>query len=245
MLKRLGFVCGASAALGVYEFCLRPRAARWGATDEELDGLWPGDELVAAPVYSATHAITIHAPADAVWPWLVQIGQDRAGYYSYSWLENLFGADIHNRLKIIPEFQTRQVGDEVWMAPKHKYGGQARMIVGRLDPGRAMVLIPPAPLTCDPATQQVRAEGVWALIVHPIDKNTTRLICRGLGERKSTFSARFWEYAFWEPAHFIMERKMMKTIKALAERSWSSTQRAPIEECLHRGQIAVEERSCF
>jgi hypothetical protein len=93
------------------------------------------------------------------------------------------------------------------------------MIVGRLDPGRAMVLIPPEPVSDDPVTQQKCAEGCWALIVEPLSETTTRLICRGVSKRKPSFSGRFWEYVFWEPAHFIMERKMMKSIKALAEQA--------------------------
>jgi hypothetical protein len=166
-----------------------------------------------------THALTIDAPAESVWPWLVQIGQDRAGYYSYSWLENLFGAEMRNKLAIIPEYQALNVGDNVWMAPKHKYGGQARMIVGRLDPGRAIVLIPPTSGNRDPFTQQMYADSIWALILDPVSENKTRLACRGLSERKRTLHERFWEHTFWEPAHFIMERKMMKTVKVLAEGS--------------------------
>jgi hypothetical protein len=210
-------VTGASAvvALTAYELWIRPWAARWGATGEELRRHWPGDEFVTAAAETVTHAITINAPASSVWPWILQIGQDRAGYYSYSWLENLFGAQIHNILRIVPEFQIRSEGDDVWMAPKHKYGGQARMVIASLDSGRAMVLVPPVSAGHLPGDQP--AEGTWSFIVEPIDATTTRLILRGRSGPKRNVRARFWNHVFWEPAHFIMERKMMMTIKALAE----------------------------
>lgn len=205
---------------------IRPWAARWGATDEELRRRWPGDEFVPNAVQTVTHGITITAPASSVWPWIIQIGQDRAGYYSYSWLENLFGAEIHNILRIVPEFQTRSVGDDVWMAPKHKYRGQARMVVVRLDSGRAMVLGSPG--TAGTFTDQP-AEGTWAFIVEPVNATTTRMILRGRSGPRRNFSARFWNHVFWEPAHFIMERKMMMTIKAVAEQphnaKWGLTPR--------------------
>ena len=70
-----------------------------------------------------------------MWLWILQIGQNRTGYNSYSWLDNLFGAEIHNISRIVPEFQIRSAGDDVWMEPKHKYRGQARMVVARLDSG--------------------------------------------------------------------------------------------------------------
>ena len=158
-------VGGLSALVGLtaYELWIRPWAARWGATAEELRRSWPGDEFVPDAVQTATHAITINAPASSVWPWILQIGQDRAGYYSYSWLENLFGAEIRNILRIVPEFQTRSVGDDVWMAPKHKYRGQARMVVARLDSGRSMVLT--SPEQSGTLDRNQTAEGTWSFIL--------------------------------------------------------------------------------
>jgi hypothetical protein len=79
-----------------YWFGLRPWHIRWGATDDELARPLPGDEIVPRPRKWSTRAITIDAPAEVVWPWLVQIGQGRGGLYSYDWLENLAGCDIHS-----------------------------------------------------------------------------------------------------------------------------------------------------
>src|SRR4051794_28841535 len=80
----------------LYKGALRPWMYRWGATDDEVTAKLPGDELIAATGPSTTRAVTIDAPVADVWPWLVQIGEDRAGFYSYSWLERAVGAHIHN-----------------------------------------------------------------------------------------------------------------------------------------------------
>ena len=86
----------AGVAIAAYIVGVRPWHRRWGATPEEVTRPLPGDGLVAEPVTSATHAITIGAPAGAIWPWLVQLGQNRGGFYSYEWLENLAGCQMRN-----------------------------------------------------------------------------------------------------------------------------------------------------
>ena len=98
----------------LYVVVARPRINHWGATDQEHRATWPGDHLVAQPSFVWTNAITIRAPAAQVWPWLVQLGQGRGGLYSYDWLENLIGCDVHSTDRILPPFQTPlQVGDRV------------------------------------------------------------------------------------------------------------------------------------
>ena len=102
----------------LYILLARPRQLRWGATDQERDDSLPGDELVANADLSATRAITIRASADQVWPWIAQLGQGRGGFYSYDFLENLIGCDIHSADRIVPEWQHVAVGDEVRLAPE-------------------------------------------------------------------------------------------------------------------------------
>src|SRR5690242_10440737 len=104
---------GLGAAIA-YALVFRPWHLRWGATDEETTETLPGDALVPHPKSQATHAITIHAPVAEVWPWLVQVGQDKGGFYSYTWLENLVGCQMRNADRIVPQFQQLQVGDKVW-----------------------------------------------------------------------------------------------------------------------------------
>jgi hypothetical protein len=210
----LGGLAVGAVALG-YARYIRPKHLRWGATDEEVKGVWPGDEVSPGATSVNTHAVTINAPKEAVWPWLVQIGQDRAGFYSYSWLENLVGASIHNIDRIVPEFQERRVGDTVWLAPKHRYAGEARLVIARLDPGEAIVLV--SPNDYDTLFQGGFAKGSWSFILKAIDDHTTRFIMRGRG-RPSGALEQVIDKAVLEPAHFIMERRMMLSIKELAER---------------------------
>ena len=208
----------AGVALGIaYDRILRPCHLHWGMTSDELGRTWPGDELVPIATSDASHAVTINAPASQVWPWIVQIGQDRAGFYSYTQLENLVGCKMRNTDQIVPEWQQRKVGDMVWMTPKEKFNGVGRMEIAILEPNRAMILVPPRDV---PPSQRPGggANGTWGFILEPIAEHSTRLIMRGRGERRPRARDRFIGYAFWEPAHFIMERKMMLSIKDRAER---------------------------
>jgi hypothetical protein len=107
------------AVVLVYWLCVRPWHLRRDATDDEVQQPLPGDELAPPhPKLNTTHAITIHAPAVDVWPWLVQIGQDRGGFYSYTWLENLVGCHMRNADRLRPAWQRLAVGDSVWLHPK-------------------------------------------------------------------------------------------------------------------------------
>ena len=86
-----------------YALVVRPWHIRWGATEERIAKPLPGDELVPNPAIESTRAITVNAPVEEVWPWLAQIGQDRGGFYSYEWLENLAGCRMRNADRIHPE----------------------------------------------------------------------------------------------------------------------------------------------
>jgi len=119
----------AGVGLG-YFLAVRPWHLRWGATDEEVTEALPGDEISSGDP-GVTHAITIDAPPKDVWPWVLQIGQDRGGFYSYTFLENLIGCEMKNIAKIVPEWQNRAVGDTVWFGtPKH-FDGKAHGRRGR------------------------------------------------------------------------------------------------------------------
>jgi hypothetical protein len=189
-----------AGALAAYVCGIRPWHLRWGATDEEVNEPFIGDELLSQPKLKATHAITINAPAADVWPWLVQMGQNRGGFYSYTWLENLVGCDMHNANEIAPEWQDLKVGDKVWLHPK-----APPVEVAAMEPGRAIVLKP------------------WgAFVLQPIDEKMTRLIIRSQGDyepdlKNAVLNFLLWR-VFYEPAHFIMERKMLLGIKARAEK---------------------------
>jgi hypothetical protein len=187
-----------------YWFGLRPWHIRWGATDDEVVRSLPGDEIVPRPRKFSTRAITIAAPAEAVWPWLVQIGQGRGGLYSYDWLENLAGCDIHSTNRIIPELQYLEFGDVIRLGPE----GYPAYPIAAVEPGRALVLGGDDPKN---------GAHSWAFILEPIDERITRLIVRSRDDYPPTLANFVIWRAITEPAHFAMERKMLFGIKQRAE----------------------------
>lgn len=179
--------------------------ARWGSTAEEQRRALPGDDIVAAPRLITTRAITISAPASAVWPWLVQMGQGRGGLYSYQKLENLARCDMHNADRIHPEWQNLAAGDKVRFGPE-PYPFQT---VRAIDPGRALVLgTPPG---------EVKTPASWVFYLHPVDAATTRLIVRNRGGYEPGFlNALIWR-GLTDPIFFVMERRMLIGIRDRAE----------------------------
>ena len=198
----------ATAALGVvaYRLRVRPWLVRWGATDDEVGRVLPGDELVAARGPRTTRAITIDAPPATVWPWLAQIGEDRAGFYSYSWLERLAGCRMHNAWSVHDEWQHREAGETVWLA--ERYGELGRQVIARLDPERVLAMTSPADYDAIVAGQL--ATGAWTFVVEVARGGRTRLLARGSGGAVGT--------PLFDIAHFVMEQKMMRGIKERAER---------------------------
>ena len=176
----------------VYALAVRPWHLRWGATDEEVGKPLPGDELVPNPAIESTRAITVNAPVEEVWPWLAQIGQDRGGFYSYEWLENLAGCRMRNADSVHPEWQHREVGERVSLHPA--FG----LTVASFEPGRAIVL-----------------EGWGPFVVEPIDEMSTRVIIRSRVPRR--LDVLLYYLLTFEIPHFIMERKMLLGIKERAD----------------------------
>jgi len=195
-----GLAVAGTGAIAAYVLAIRPWHLRWGATDEELTQNLPGDDLTPHPQLKATHAVTINAPADDVWPWLVQMGQNRGGFYSYTWLENLVGCKMRNADEIVPEWQELKVGDSVWLHPK-----APPTQVAAIEPNRAIVL-----------------KGWGAFVLQPINEKRTRLIIRSQGDYEPNLGNPVFNFLLWrvvfEPAHFIMERKMLLGIKERAEK---------------------------
>ncbi len=199
----------AGAAVAGYTSIVRPWHQRWGATDAEVEERLPGDDVIPDPELEATHALTIRAPVASVWPWLVQVGQDRGGFYSYSWLENMVGCHLRNADRILPECQIPQVGDSVLLHPK-----APPLPVLVVEPYRAIVL---GGLVEESERLYNPTIGTWGFFVKEIDSQTTRLIMRIRWRRSPGLLSWAYSYLFLEPAHFVMERKMMLGIKARAE----------------------------
>jgi len=177
-------------------FIYRPWALTWGSTNEEIARPMPGDEVLAQPTFNATRAVTIEATPEKIWPWIVQIGYRRAGFYSYDLLDN---DGIPSAERILPEYQTLKVDD---LIPLSK---TADVRVTKLDPPKSMVLVFEVEGTWSDAT------WVWGL--YPEDASHTRLVTR-LRANARGVRAR----VFLDLGEIIMMRKCMLGIKRRAER---------------------------
>jgi hypothetical protein len=189
-----------------YVLLARPRQLRWGAANQEFDESLPGDDLVANANLTATRAISICTSADAVWPWIAQLGQRRAGFYSYDFLENLVGCDIHSADRIMPEWQEIEVGHEVRLAP------ELGLAVAAVDRGRSLVLRGGVPM----GTTAPPYDFTWTFVLRDAPDGTTRLLVR---ERYGYI--RPWARFLVEPVEavsFVMTQKMLRGIRDRAER---------------------------
>ncbi len=154
-----GLALGGSAALAAYLRLLRPWQLRWGATDDEVARPLPGDDHVLHPTFNATRAVTITARPEEIWPWLIQIGVTRAGWYSYDWLDNLGHPSAE---RIMPQFQHLAVGDVIPLSPD----GQQGQWVKALEPNRWM------------RWGDKAGDTTWYWGLEPLNQQQTRLITR-------------------------------------------------------------------
>jgi hypothetical protein len=217
---RIGLLAGALAA-GAAAGALsdaRPRIMAWGTTWDEVVRPLPGDDLIANPLYVMTRAITIAAPPAAAWPWAVQLGQNRGGFYTYDWLENLARLDIHSADEIRLEWQDPAAGqDFITLDPD----ATMKMTFVTVDPGRAFVLRSGAPGEPPQGPGDFfkgEIEWTWAFALEPVDGGRTRLIARSRAAWADTTSSRLARGFLLGPAHLIMERGMLRGIKKRAER---------------------------
>ena len=185
----------------LYWFPIRRSMNQWGATASDLARIMAGDPLLADPTYSGTTAVTIDARPEHIWPWLVQIGYQRGGLYSYDWLDRLFGyLDRPSATTILPEFQQLAVGDKIPM------GQGPSWPVAVVEPNRALVL---------DMRNMGGLDWVWQFELLPIDATRTRLISRSR-VRAQALWARLLTHAI-EPAGFLMTRRMLLGLKQRAE----------------------------
>ena len=202
----------------VYFSAIRPWHVRWGASNAELAAVLPGDGLFSGQQPAVTHAITIHARPQEIWPWIRQIGQDRSGFYSYTPLENLIGCEMPSVHRIEPQWKDRAVGETVWFAtPKH-FAGQGRMIAAIVQPEHAFAMVTPNDWQRLHAGGHAQ-EALWSFTLEPTADGQTRLIARIRAAPPKSVGQRLASSFFWEPAHFVMERRMLLTIKKLAEKT--------------------------
>ena len=200
-LRVLGILAGLGLLVAVVAVLLTPWMDRWGATDEEINAAFPGDELVPEPAVFVNRAITINAPPEAIYPWIVQLDAKKGGWYSYDWLEtHLLRCPMTNADRIHPEWQNLQIGDEVHMCPGESAPPPYR--VAQIHPNQAIVL-----------GHQENGEWVdlYQFVILPQADGTSRLILR----TRTMMSGGLWSVI--HPGVFVMERGMLRGIRDRAE----------------------------
>jgi hypothetical protein len=211
---RIAAVVASAIVLGVLFLRFeRPRFLRWGATDAEIARAYPGDQAVPDAREVVTRAVTIAAPRSRVWPWVAQLGQDRAGFYSYAVLEDLAGYEMPSMARILFDHQAWQPGDRLWMYPARKLDGVGGAPLVSYEPGRHLLF----------ATRQIGAaarapeDATWGFYLDSLPDGATRLIARGRTPAVRGALACIVNRGLFEPAHYVMERRMLRNIRALAE----------------------------
>ena len=207
MLGRSKLAVGAITSLvaATYALILRRWMLTWGSTSVEQVKPLPGDDIEPDADYITTRAASIRASSAAVWPWLVQMGQDRAGFYTHNWVERLLRSGIPDTAEIRPEWQHLEVGD---LVRTNRDIGSKPMgwPVAAVDPERSLVL-----------RSKSMPVGTYAFIIDPIDDCDCRLIVRDRARWK------WWEWPFaafvYEPLHAYMETGLINGIRQRAERA--------------------------
>ena len=211
---RSAAVVGA-AGLGALVFARR-KLRNLGATCAERRATLPGDEIVPGVKSPSTMAVTIDLPPSEVWPWLVQMGCDRAGFYSWDRLDN---GGRPSATEIHPEWQTLAVGDRIVCTPD----GKAWFDVERLEPERVLVLRSSIDVRrrtpFDPAGPRPRffVDGVWTFVLDELPQGKTRLVVRSLGIARPRPLLGPANLVFWDPAHVVMQTRQLRNLKRLVE----------------------------
>jgi len=200
-------VIGLGAALVIGAVNVRRWAGRWGVSDDDLHRPLAGDDIVTSPRWEMTLATTINASPELVWPWLVQMGYQRGGLYSYDWLDRLFGIlDRPSADRILPQFQLLKTGDVIPL------GAGPNWPIALIEPNRALVIAPDVP----------GFETSWAFILEPTGDGSTRLVTRSRADYPTTPIT--WLYgSMLDPIAFVMTRRMLLGIKERAERLAAGT----------------------
>lgn len=205
MTRRLALVGLGAAAVGA-ALLTRRMTATWGTASGEMDAELPGDDLLPGAAVVATRAIDIAAAPRVVWPWLVQLGYGRGGFYSYDALERLVGLDITSADTVVEQWQHLQVGDAVWLADG------VGLRVAALEPERHLVLRGDGDL---PGANAAPYDFTWAFVLRPAGTGT-RLLVRERYQPHGPGSRALVEAV--QPVSFLMTQRMLRGIRERAER---------------------------
>ncbi len=199
----------AAALLGLaagYTVLVRPRLIRWGATDAEVSGPFPGADLIPGGERIPTMAVTIDAEPSRVWPWLVQMGADRAGWYSWDRIDN-FGNRSAERIH--PEWQSISLGDRMAGTPD----GRQSWEVAALEPERVLGL------RISPHLRGVRTDLLWAFALEELPGRRTRLVVGGHWRLRPRRLQRLLSVLLLEPSHWVMQGRQLQNLRRRAEAS--------------------------
>jgi hypothetical protein len=200
-LKTIGVLAGLGVLAAILIFALLPWMDRYGATDEEIAASYSGDELVPTPRIFYTRAISINASPEEIYPWIVQLGADKGGMYSYTWFEtNILQCELVNADQIHEEWQDLKVDDKVKMCPDENM--PPAYIVAIIEQDQTIVL---------GHKENDAWVEVWQFNLIQQGDGTTRLVIR------SRSAAEGWFWDIIRPGEFIMMRGMMLGIKERAE----------------------------
>jgi hypothetical protein len=210
---RLLPIAAASLAPVLYARWVRPRLHTWGATPAEAVRAYPGDALVSDPDSQTTMATTLPAPPERVWAWLVQMGGDRGGWYSWDRLDH-WGEPSADHL--VPEWQRLEVGQRLGASPD----GQAWFTVAVLEPNRTLVLRSDLELPSGHSFEagsgplpRAFMDGIWSFHLRPTEGGGTRLVVRTRGRSRPRALTRPFDLLVGEPAHFIMQTRQFHNLR--------------------------------
>jgi hypothetical protein len=215
-MNTVGRFAGVVSLITAYTVGVRPRMLRWGATADEVRRPYPGGDLVPGGTRGGTMATTIDAPPPEVWPWLVQMGCDRAGWYSWDRLDN---GGVPSAERIHPEWQELAVGQHMISSPSGKTWFQ----VAAVEPERFLALRASYDLRgrpFDPAGPRPRdySDSVWCFLLEEAAGDRTRLIVSGYADARPRLLQAVQNSLFWEPSHWIMQTRQFANLQRRAER---------------------------
>lgn len=205
---------GLVVVIAAYFLGIWPWISRWGATNNEVEQTLPGDELIPDPAFVTTKAVTVNAPPEAIWPWLMQLGVDRGGMYSYLWVENwLLRLHVENSDEIQSEWQNLQEGDFIRFTPQEfALNPGPGLYVMRIEPQRALA----GCFGMEQSSPDCSMSSTWQFVLEPQVDGTTRLILRSrsanTGSQMAVAGAKFANVF-----QFYMERKMLLGLQQRAE----------------------------
>ncbi len=244
-MRRLTVVVafGTAVFIGLHEL-----GRRWGATRGEVRKPIAGDDIVPHAKGQTTHAVTISAAAEDVWPWLVQMGYHRAGWYTYPWVDRyLWHIDNPSAARIVPELQDLSIDD---LVPDGE-PGTAFYRVAVIEAPHALVLHSTSHVP-QPLRGRMTVDWTWAYELRRVDSKTTRLVLRV----RATFEP-WWMRSIYDglivPSDFIMARSMLRGIARRAEgrqsradlgeaaRRENGNAGAPVSPTARGGPLVVDE----